>query len=101
MDAAMKGLAAAVVAVLAVTIVPVARSGHELPVYPSYYPHEIEIAMLRPERAGELLRAGKLHAYVGPMPDFVPAPADSIKIADSLGTFLIVRINPDSSRAKD
>ena len=40
-------------------------SGHELPVYPSYYPHEIEIATLAPERAAELMRAGKLHAYVG------------------------------------
>jgi len=101
MDAAMKGLAAAVVLALAVTIVPVARSGHELPVYPSYYPHEIEIATVRPEHTAELLRAGKLHAYIGRMPDFSPAPADSIGVADSLGRFLIVRINPDSPRAKD
>ena len=33
----------------------VARSGHEPPVYPSYYPHEIDIAMVAPERAAELL----------------------------------------------
>jgi hypothetical protein len=42
-----------------------ARGGHEQSVYPSYYPHEIEIAMVAPERAAELLRSGKMHAYAG------------------------------------
>ena len=63
------GVSAAVV--LAATV---ARSGHELPVYPSYYPHEIEIAAMAPERAAELMRAGKLHAYVGGPAAFAAAP---------------------------
>ena len=41
----------AFVMLLALAVAPAARSGHELPVYPSYYPHEIEIATLAPERA--------------------------------------------------
>ena len=45
--------------------VSVARSGHELPVYPSYYPHEIEITAMPPGRAAEQMSAGKLHAYIG------------------------------------
>jgi hypothetical protein len=48
----------------------VARSGHELPVYPSYYPHEIEIATVTPDQAAGLLRDGKIHAYVGGAPTF-------------------------------
>src|SRR5260370_38826021 len=34
----------------------VARGGHELPVYPSYYPHEIAIETMPPERAADLFR---------------------------------------------
>ena len=56
------------VAIAVLLVAPVARSGHELPVYPSYYPHEIEIATVAPERAAELMRVGKLHAYVGSAP---------------------------------
>jgi hypothetical protein len=86
------------VVVLAATV---ARSGHELPVYPSYYPHEIEIATMAPERAAELLRAGKLHAYVGGPAAFAPAPGDTIGTAESLGAFVLVRLNPDSPHARD
>src|SRR5262249_47623725 len=32
-----------------------ARSGHEAPIYPSFYPQEIDLATLAPERAGQLL----------------------------------------------
>ena len=78
-----------------------ARGGHEQPVYPSYYPHEIEIAALAPERAAELMRAGKLHAYVGGAPAFAAAPADTIGSVESLGAFVVVRLNPDSPLAKD
>jgi hypothetical protein len=90
------GVAAAVV--LAATV---ARSGHELPVYPSYYPHEIEIAAMAPERAGELLRAGKLHAYVGGPAAFAATPGDTIGTVESLGAFVVVRLNPDSPHARD
>ena len=79
----------------------VARSGHELPVYPSYYPHEIEIAAMAPERAAELMRAGKLHAYVGGAPASPPRPATRIGTVESLGAFVVVRLNPDSPLAND
>jgi hypothetical protein len=82
-------------------VAPVARSGHELPVYPSYYPHEIEIAAMAPERAAELMRAGKLHAYVGSAPAFTAAPGDTIGATESLGAFVIVKLNPESALAKD
>ena len=42
-----------------------ARGGHEVPVYPSYYPHEIVIQTIPPEGAAELLGGAKLHAYLG------------------------------------
>jgi hypothetical protein len=79
----------------------VARSGHELPVYPSYYPHEIEIQGVTPERAGELLAGAKLHAYVGAAPRFAGAAPEHIRTVESLGSFVVVRINPQSPLAKD
>jgi hypothetical protein len=82
----------------ALALVAVARSGHELPVYPSYYPHEIEIAAIAPERAATLLRAGKLHAYVGEAPG---ATGDGVGAVEFLGAFVIVTLNPSSLRAKD
>jgi len=89
------------VAIAVLLLAPVARSGHELPVYPSYYPHEIEIAAMAPEQAAELMRAGKLHAYVGSAPTFAAAPGDTIGTAESLGAFVVVRLNPESAHAKD
>jgi hypothetical protein len=83
-------------ATLLVTV-GVARGGHELPVYPSYYPHEIAIETMPPERAAVLLRDAKLHAYLGGevrFPDAVPA---SIRAAESLGSVVIVRFNPERS----
>ena len=82
------------VAVAVLLVAPVARSGHELPVYPSYYPHEIEIATTAPERAAELLRAGKLHAYVGGAPPSPPRP-ETLGSAELLGAFVVVRLNPE------
>jgi hypothetical protein len=82
-------------------LAPVARSGHELPVYPSYYPHEIEIGALEPQEAGDLLGKGKLHAYVGGAPSFGgPLPKDIVS-APSLGSWLVVRLNPNSALARE
>jgi hypothetical protein len=97
----MNARRALTVAIALLLVAPVARSGHELPVYPSYYPHEIEIAAMAPERAAELMRAGKLHAYVGGAPAFAAAPGDTIGAAESLGAFVVVRLNPESAHAKD
>src|SRR3984893_2505867 len=72
----------------------VARGGHELPVYPSYYPHEIAIETMPSEHAADLLRDAKLQAYLGAEPRFPGALAASIRAVESLGSFVIVRINP-------
>ena len=85
----------------AALLAPVARSGHELPVYPSYYPHEIEIAAAAPQEAADLLAKGKLHAYVGGAPSFGGALPKDIASAPSLGSWLVVRLNPNSALAKE
>ena len=95
----MKGLAALAAGVFAVLVVAVARGGHELPVYPSYYPHEIEIATVARGRAPELLRAGKLHAYVGNAPPL--ETDDRIGAVESLGSLVVIRLNPNSPHARD
>jgi hypothetical protein len=91
-------LAVAIAVLIASTV---ARSGHEQPVYPSYYPHEIEIAAVPPELAPELLGTGKLHAYVGRAPAPTAAPPGAIGEVESLGSFIVVRVNPDSVIARD
>jgi hypothetical protein len=88
-----------ILAAAALAVTPLARSGHEQAVYPSFYPHEIEIAAVAPERAAELLRAGKLHAYAGDAPS-MPV-GDNIGAAESLGSFIVIRFNPDSPRGRD
>ena len=50
---------ALIVAAVALSLAPVARSGHEQSVYPSYYPHEIEISVVAPQPAAELVACGK------------------------------------------
>jgi hypothetical protein len=98
---AMNVWRALMLAAAALLALPVARSGHEQSVYPSYYPHEIEIAAMAPPRAAELMAAGKLHAYVGGTPQFAATPPVGIGSVESLGSFVIVRLNPDSAVAKD
>lgn len=83
-----------VVAALLATL-SVARGGHEVPVYPSYYPHEIAIETMPPERAADLLGDAKLHAYLSPRPPFPDAVPSSVRAVESLGSFVIVRINPE------
>jgi hypothetical protein len=97
----MNARRALIIATAILAMAPLARSGHELPVYPSYYPHEIEIAAMAPQRAAELLRAGKLHAYVGATPAFADAPANTMGSVQSLGSFVVVRLNPASPLARD
>jgi hypothetical protein len=86
---------------LAAVIVGVARGGHELPIYPSFYPHEIEIKTLPSAQAADALRAGKLHAYVGSGLSFGGAPPAEVRALESLGAFILVRINPDSALSRD
>ncbi len=97
----MKRRAAFTVLLVAAGLIDVARSGHEFPVYPSYYPHEIRIETMAPDRAVGLLLEGKIQAYIGPEPRFSSASPDSILAVESLGSLVIVRVNPESSRAPD
>jgi hypothetical protein len=97
----MKKLAACAVLVVTAIAVTLARGGHEFPVYPGYYPHEIRLETIAPDQAPDLLRASKIQAYVGSGVPFSGQLPDSIGRVESLGSFLIVRINPDSPLAKD
>jgi hypothetical protein len=90
--AAPRGALLVVVALFAT--VGLARGGHEVPIYPSYYPHEIRLETMPPETAAGLLSEAKLHAYLGPEPRFTNAPPKSIRAVESLGDFVIVRANP-------
>src|SRR5258708_30606229 len=84
----------------ALAVIGPARSGHELPVYPSYYPHEIEIKTIAPDAAGSLLLHSKIHAYLGNEPHFSASVSD-LSTVESLGSLVTVRINPQSSYAKE
>jgi hypothetical protein len=97
----MKRLGPIIVLLAALAVATAARSGHELPVYPSFYPHEIDIETITPERAAGLLREGKLQAYVGDRPRFSGGLPESVRAVESLGAFVIVSVNPASSLAPD
>src|SRR5262245_30803612 len=85
----------------AAAIATMAWGGHEAPVYPSFYPHEIEIRTLAPDRAAQALREGRIQAYVGAGPSLPAALPAEIGQVESLGAFITVRVNPSSSRAQD
>jgi hypothetical protein len=97
----MKVLATCVALIVIAAMVTAARGGHEFPVYPSYYPHEISIDVVAPERAGDLLLASKIQAYIGSDPRFAEPPPDPLRAVESLGSFVVVRVNPQSLFARD
>jgi hypothetical protein len=78
-----------------------AHGGHELPIYPSFYPHEIEIRTIAPETAAVSLAAGKLQAYVGPGLSFRGSLPKDVEGVETLGSYIVLRANPESSRVKD
>ena len=83
-----------IVLAVAFAIVTPARSGHESPVYPSFYPQEIELMAVAPDRAADLLLTGKIQAYVGNAPRFATAPPNSI---DSIEFARLLRDRPGQS----
>jgi hypothetical protein len=97
----VKRLGAIIFVLGAAAMVAVAWGGHELPVYPSFYPHEIEIKTLAPERAAQALRAGRIQAYIGRGLGYSGTLPVEVHAVESLGAFIIVRVNPGSARAKD
>jgi hypothetical protein len=96
-------MAKALLFVLAVMMViaTMARGGHELPVYPSYYPHEIAIETIPAEQAASLLLDNKIQAYLDAAPRFSANVPASIRMVESLGGFVIVHVNPASPSASD
>jgi hypothetical protein len=72
------------------------HSGHEVPIYPSYYPQEIRIEPIDPVSAGQLLEQAKIHAYVGDETVFAHATPKTISHVDSLGTYVVLTLNPAS-----
>jgi len=95
LELAMNARPVILLAAGALLVAPVARSGHEQPVYPSYYPHEIEVRSITPGQAADLLRSSKLHAYIGPTPPpFVTPPPEFIGSIQSLSSFVVVEVSP-------
>ncbi len=95
----MSRLGAFTLVAAAAAVVTAAWSGHELPIYPSFYPHEIEIRTLAPDQAIEALRQGKIQAHVGVLPHPPVTPPDQVRAIESLGAFVIVRSNPSKAFA--
>jgi len=85
----------------ALAVLGPAQAGHEPPVYPSYYPQEIRIEPLDPAAAGRALTEGRIQAYVGTLEGLPAGAEESVKFVESLGSYLVVRVNPDSPLAAD
>jgi len=96
----MRRLAAHLVLVSLLIVASMVRGGHEMPVYPSYYPQEIRIERVDPARAANLLREAKIHAYLGDEPLFPTALPQSMAV-ESLGSFVVVSVNPASRLLKE
>jgi hypothetical protein len=97
----MKGAGFFLVVVVALALATVARGGHEMSVYPSFYPHDIRIETIAPERAARLLAESNIQAYVGREPQVAHVRSESMQTVESLGSIVIVRVNPDSAPAHD
>jgi hypothetical protein len=84
------------VVALAATVAagPLAWAGHELPIYPSYYPHEIGIRTVPPEQALGLIERSEIQAYAGSVPPPAALPA-SIGAVESLGSYIVVTVAPE------
>src|SRR5215831_12228628 len=76
----------AAVAVALGLVGPVARAGHEVSYYPSFYPQEIRIEQLSPQSAAQEFVNEKdpLHAYFGAAPQFSAGVPKELKSVVSL-----------------
>src|SRR5262249_46262766 len=98
---AMKRMSTYVAFACALATATIAWGGHELPIYPSFYPHEIEIRAIAPRQAPAALANAEIQAYVGSGLHFSSAPGDAIGTVESLGSFVVVRVNPQSPLVRD
>lgn len=67
-----------------------AEAGHELPYYPSFYPHKIRVEVVSPEAAATRLQQGTLQAYAGATPCFSAPPPAYVSAVSSLGAYLVL-----------
>ena len=88
----VRGAIALVCAVLGLASV---RAGHEINYYPSFYPQEIRIEPLDPERAATefVSKTDPLHAYIGAAPRFAGEPPKHVRSVESLRSFVTVSVN--------
>ncbi|MFQ5763591.1 MAG: hypothetical protein ACE5GT_01570 [Rhodospirillales bacterium] len=85
--------------IITLMMVFAADAGHEMPIYPSYYPQEIRIEPVTPTAAGPALKEGRIQAYVGSAPAFAGVPGKTLKSVETLGAFVVVDVNPKSPLA--
>jgi hypothetical protein len=97
----MRRLRTFVVLLCASSAIAIAWAGHELPIYPSFYPHQIDIQTLPPDQAPAALIDAKLHAYIGHGVRFPGTLPNVIGSVESLGSYVMVRVNPQSPLARD
>ena len=90
----------ALAAALLCAAAPPTRAGHEVSYYPSFYPQEIRIEPLDPERAAREFGNAKdpLHAYLGTPPRFAAGMPSHLKSVVSLRSFITASINSGSDR---
>ncbi|RMF91072.1 MAG: hypothetical protein D6736_05710 [Nitrospinota bacterium] len=77
------------------------RAGHELPIYPSFYPQEIRIVTVDAREAAAQLPKAAIHAYIGPEPAFDSSPPDNVRFVESLGSYLVLSLAPDAAKDRD
>jgi hypothetical protein len=94
----LRALAILLILVVGAVATP-AEGGHELPIYPSFYPAEIEVTTVDPPAAARLLPKGGIHAYVGAEPAFAAPPPSSVGSVASLGGFVTVSVDPPDCRS--
>ena len=75
-----------------------ARAGHEMPYYPSFYPHEIRLEVVGPVTAAQRLQEHSLHAYLGGMPDFAGQVPAHVSAVPSLASYLVLTFDGEATR---
>ena len=92
---------AVALAAAAVLGLAAAQAGHEVSYYPSFYPQEIRIEPLDPERAAKEFesKTDPLHVYLGAAPRFAGNAPDHIRSVQSLGSLIMASVNSKSRHA--
>jgi hypothetical protein len=70
-----------------------ARAGHEIPLYTSFYPQEIELVVVEPAAAPRRLEQNAIHAYAAPLAGARPGHTAWV---ESLRSFVVLTLNPAS-----